>query len=259
MGKSVKNIKRIVGRVKLARKMRNFINASKLNEDDIILASYPKSGNTWIKMLLVHLKTQKNIDFDNVDDYAPGLNEAFYSQERVIVKTHENARFIPKLKNKIIYIYRHPESVIKSYYKHNFREGMGVSDPNKFAEECLNGSRDGYGSWDSHVESYVELNAGNVLFINYENFLENPFDNMRRISLFLGWDIENEKINLALDMYKKESCEKLERKSKNFKNYDDTKYKFVGDTSFVELSGDIIKKIDDKWRSVGLKVNEVGN
>lgn len=133
-----------------------------LRDDDVILASFPKSGNTWVRFMWFNIVSQidldgKEIDFftisnslnANYDGHKYGDTE-FYCLPR-LVKTHMqyDARF---RKNKAIYIWRDPRDALISYYEY-MRGEFNRSDL-KTLKQFIK-SEYGIEKWCIHINSWI--------------------------------------------------------------------------------------------------------
>ena len=173
------------------------------NEDlllptDVFLVSYPRSGNTWCRTILAHLlypdfELQKLKD---VNDYIPGIHRPFprdvqFSTPRV-VKTHQrfHRRFGAEndaLYRKSIYVVRNVFDVVKSYFHYQRKRGsIGDKDFDTFAREMIFGIYV-HGAWQEHVMSWYGVNQfyGEVLFVRYEDLLQNAVTEIERMAVFL--------------------------------------------------------------------------
>ena len=160
----------------------NFENGSiSLNEKDIFLTSYPKSGNTWIRFLIANLisKEEKVINFSNINDIVPDIYKATPVQinslsKPRIIKSHEH--FDSRYK-KIIYIVRNPFQVAVSYYHHLIKfNRIEENYPfKKYLVEFLEGEVfPKKGNWNSHVMNWLQQsdNSGQkLLLIRYEDMV----------------------------------------------------------------------------------------
>ena len=104
------------------------INQKLLKETDIFLASYPHSGNTWMRLLLsdallqlqgFQTTTGSNIIPDiykiSIDEWNKQINTDLKFR---IIKTHEPLFFEETLdmKNQAFYLFRKPADCLCSYY-----------------------------------------------------------------------------------------------------------------------------------------------
>src|SRR5579872_7348300 len=79
-----------------------------LSANDIFLASYPRSGNTWLRFVLSEALSGEEIDFDNINSFIPELKwhkqgKPLLAGQGRVIKTHEQYR---KEYKKAIYIVR---------------------------------------------------------------------------------------------------------------------------------------------------------
>ena len=155
---------------------------------DILLASYPRSGNTWMRYLLANLLfPDKKWHINNIAQVIPDLGEPFpdpyLAPSPRIFKTH-----FPRPVNscRAIYIYRDGRDVALSFhdYRRKLRgEEVAFSD---FLESMLtNGLK--FGSWQSHVDSWMNAaSGGSLLPVQYESMCRDLVAEMRRVAVFLG-------------------------------------------------------------------------
>lgn len=175
--------------------MNNAINLSQnLQEQDAILLSYPRSGNTWTRLVLavsviltidppllkkmgVYQACMKLIP----DHYRTGFYRDLQSQLRVrpVFKTHD---WVERIPNKIVYLFRRPEDVLVSYFDYA-RKGNYVSDEitiDTFAVGNLP-------NWKSHIEKALHkfhISPDSFLPISYEYLIEQP---IRGFEIILEW------------------------------------------------------------------------
>lgn len=183
----------------ILRKVRNYRRKICLKKSDILIVSYPKSGRTWLKMILGnylirkyklpsknHLstyeitKTIKNIDTTFVTHYNSHLTYDMpyqsYSFDNNLLR-----------KKKIILLTRNVKDVVVSaYYQYKFRD-----EGNSFKGNISEFLRDGrYGIkkidafnkyWLNNAESFVDF-----LNIHYEALHSSPLDEVAKLLIFIG-------------------------------------------------------------------------
>ena len=151
--------------------------------DDIFFASYPKSGNTWLRFIFSHLKTRctRELDFKEVDRIIPeyGLHQDFIralTRPRLL-KTH--LAYHSRMR-KAVYLVRNPKDVYVSYFhylKKKLPEGTTIS---RFVQ---NSGFRAY-EWHEHVASWH--NNPEALIVRYEDLLANTSDTVHRILTHLS-------------------------------------------------------------------------
>ena len=193
---------------------------------NIFLASYPKSGNTWMRAIIsnlynfdkdFNLKTLKSIpllsikknfhefenkiysdnnvlDFDwvseNIIDCQKILNKK--SNHLNIFKTHSvrHKKFTNETVNAgFIYIIRDPRDIIVSLKNFSGKEIDETINELLFQKKLMintNGAMELLSTWDLHVQSWLNYNTVPRLIIRYEDLKSNPKENIINIKEFLN-------------------------------------------------------------------------
>ena len=215
-------------------KQAGFFDAPELQSDDVMLVSYPRSGNTWVRMIVAHLlydsneiKSLADLDYLVPDIYRGIPRHNRYSNPRVI-KTHQSFGFRHERKrddlySRDIYVVRHPFDVIRSYFDLQLKLWQRKETSiDRFAIKVANGAIGG--SWQEHVLSWKTMDRElEILFVRYEDLMTTPVEEIGRIADFLGKSInraEAEEINYKSSL---ENMQGLEKK----KSLVDEKYQFV--------------------------------
>jgi estrone sulfotransferase len=176
-----------------------------LYANDVFLASYPRSGNTWLRFVLSEALTGTSIDFDNVDRFVPelkwhrGATPMLENQGRLI-KTHERWR---KEYRKAIYVIRDVRDVALSQYARTIQ--LGIMDPNldEFLLAFLQGRAQAhpYGAWDRHLRAWLDsplAREGKLLVVKFEDLRRKPEENLTRMLEFLHGPSGPETVSTAL-------------------------------------------------------------
>jgi len=171
---------------------------------DYWLVSYPRSGNTWLRLILAsyiwdcpEIKNLQDLQVFIPDLYyeRAGISPRTFSGKYRIIKSHEQYRADYHY---VIYMYRRPFDCAWSYFHFNKeREGSGT-DFDEFITSFLNG-RLPYGSWHDHLVRWRDLHRGRHIFISYENLLETPKQYLGEITSFLGLEYDDQRAEKALD------------------------------------------------------------
>lgn len=184
--------------------------------DDVLIVSYPKSGNTWVRFLIGNLLHEDPITFANVEQMIPSLyssNELLQSTLRPrYLKSHEY--FDPRYKT-VIYIVRDPRDVAISYY--HFWVKVGLIEENypidDYVSRFVNGELDGFGSWGENVGSWLGAreNDPGFLLLRYEALLDDPVRELRKVANLLSIRTTDERLNAAVELSSADRMRKSER------------------------------------------------
>lgn len=173
------------------------------SDNVVMLVSYPKSGNTWVRFLLSSLLFDQATDWTNfhrttTSIYYPDFNleKASQSSHPYIVKSHSefDGRYA-----KVIYIVRDVRDVAISFYFYHKKTvpEYDLSFDQFLQHFCAGGIWPG--NWDEHVNGWLnrkdEIKNG-VLIIKYEDLHSHTGRTMRKIMKFLGIK------KSALDIYR---------------------------------------------------------
>jgi hypothetical protein len=162
--------------------------------DDTFLVSYPKSGNTWARVLIANLLSPgKPADFRAINKLVPDPSSEtkrhFMTMPRPrVIKSH--FVFDPRYP-RVIYIVRDPRDVVISEY-HYQRKTRNIDDHypiEEYVHRFITGETyPENGSWGEHVNGWLAARDGNprFLLVRYENLLSDPVDELARIAAFLN-------------------------------------------------------------------------
>jgi peroxiredoxin len=168
--------------------------------DDILAVTYPRSGTTWMQMILYQLTTEGKMDFPHITTVCPWFERSLKDgtafdalQSPRVFKSHLSYRKIPKGPCKYIYVARDGKDVAVSYY-HFYTTHMGFKGNfDEFFERFVRGEVQ-YGSWFRHVRGWWEhRDDANVLFLRYEELTADLPGCLRRISAFCGLEVAPER------------------------------------------------------------------
>lgn len=167
--------------------------------DDILLASYPRSGNTWMRYLLANLiYPDRKWHVGNIGRVVPDLGEPFpedyLAPSPRIFKTHFPR---PVTRCRAIYIYRDGRDVALSFYNRRRKLRNETRTFDAFLEEMLKGGLK-FDSWQAHVDAWTgESTDGRVLLVGYEAMLGDLVPQMCRVMNFLGLSRSDKEIAAA--------------------------------------------------------------
>ncbi|MEM7154795.1 MAG: sulfotransferase domain-containing protein [Myxococcota bacterium] len=176
--------------------------------DDLYVATYPRSGTTWMQFLL-HQLARGDQPFRHINDVCPWFERSLAvgsmtaeDLERLpsprIFKTHLLPMWLPE-GGRCVYIERGPGDVALSYFR-LYRDYLGFAGTfDDFLERFVAG-RVQYGSWWSHVAAWRALaETPRVLCIRYEALRADPTAELTRVAQFGGLPTEPERIAAAVE------------------------------------------------------------
>ena len=181
---------------------------------DIILATFPKSGSTWMSYLLHQLRSRGDEDFsdikDEVIDITPGhwdpKDNPFLVEQRYsprTFKTHGRYFLCPK-GGKYIYIARNPQDILWSLY-HFIHDLFGIKEYIAIEDFYRHYFVDRFGTdhdianvWDHLLSWYPHRMDKNFLWLHYEDLLENREVCLRKISEHIGIKLDSDLLQLVL-------------------------------------------------------------
>jgi len=171
---------------------------------DVMLVSYPKSGNTWLRALLCNVVKESpslsDMEVIVPDIYVSSLRSIDRGYEfgggvRVI-KSHE---FYRPYYKRVIYIVRDPRDVMVSYYHHLKKRGLVGESFSRYVDDFVSGNLDGFGSWRQNLRSWMAADDLDIIFIRYEDLLDSPIQNLSRVLEFIGLDVGMERVKKAIE------------------------------------------------------------
>lgn len=177
----------------------------------IFIVTFPKSGTTWMKMILYQLTTDGNMEnISNLMDIIPFLekeNDTTNLEPAKIIKTHITHKWfwMFRKKGKFIYVMRDGLDVAVSYYHHcrNFEDYTGTFD--EFYKSTILNLKaiDGHwfaDNWFKHISDWLkEKDNPDVLFVRFEDMKKDLESVIREIIGFLKLDVKEEEMPRILE------------------------------------------------------------
>ena len=155
------------------------------------IASYPKSGNTWVRFILCNLLFGSQTSAAGLNNLAPDIHELgplALASHMGLVKTHFLlSPAMPLVERSLagIYVVRHPADVLLSNF-HYARRSAGLAEASRrefdeYFDEFLQHRGDprwirgGMGSWEESVRAWLFASRGfPVVPIKYEDLKADP-------------------------------------------------------------------------------------
>nr|XP_015101811.1 sulfotransferase family cytosolic 1B member 1 isoform X2 [Vicugna pacos] len=161
--------------------------------DDIVIATYPKSGTTWISEILDMVL--------NDGDVEKCIEQLEKNPSPRLVKTHLPIDLIPKSfwenNCKMIYLARNAKDVAVSYYHFDLMNNLQPLPGSweEYLEKFITGNV-AFGSWFNHVKSWWKKKEEHpILFLHYEDMKENPKQEIKKTARFLEKNLSDEMLD----------------------------------------------------------------
>ena len=194
-----------------------------LRDGDVLLATYPRSGTTWMKFILYELLTGREADFRAVREGVPYIGERDAGADCLpgagrIVQTHE-----PYYSgaNKVIYVIRDPRAVVVSLYYWLMRRGQVSGSIHEFVPQWVRGRGTPWRSWSDHVEYWLASKANRrdeMHLVRYEDLKESPHDEVAKTLRFLDQDRPDQAIDEAIEHNRLEEMRRKEASAPGMRN-----------------------------------------
>lgn len=172
--------------------------------DDIYVVSYPRSGTTWMQLLLHRLAGRDDLDFTHISEVSPWFErslaigtmsaadfERFPSPR--IIKSHLPYGWLPRA-GRFIYVWRDGRDVAVSYY-HFYRSHLGFRDDfPTFFGRFLRGELQ-YRSWFDHVAGWLaHAGAADTQVVRYEDLHRDRAAILRRVAAHTGLAVGEDRL-----------------------------------------------------------------
>lgn len=199
-----------------------------LSRHDLLFASFPKSGSTWMRFVLTGALTDEEIDFDRVPQLSPPLGQQTGAPAIVpgggrLVKSHEHPLFWPGAahKPKVFLLVRDVRDVVSSYYFHWVRTGRTDGNFDAYFASFLDGTAAPFGSWQEYARAwlrYADQHPGQLAVVRYEDLLADPLRHLLAASEKLGLGLSREAVERAVAESTPDSMRAKESSSTRLRN-----------------------------------------
>lgn len=187
--------------------------------DDIFIVSYPRSGTTWLQMILYQLATDGDMSFPHISKPVPFFERAVNNGRNLdnlpsprIFKSHLRYGKMPPGSYRRIYVARDGRDVAVSLYHFSKTQFDYRGTFPRFFRAFVRG-KVANGSWFAHVQEWwVRRDDPNVLFLRYEELVRDFAGSLRKIIDFCGFDITPERMPVILERCSFEFMKKHELK-----------------------------------------------
>jgi hypothetical protein len=204
-----------------------------INKEDIFLVSYPKSGNTWVKFILLNIlveagELENDYSFKTLDETIPEISRDNlmkkwkYKAIPRFIKSHIAYKEIFFKKNRTLLIIRDPRDVMVSYF-HYALNTTGFNFDGDFSS-FIRHKKYGLESCIRHQISW-QHKASSI--IKYEDLKKNGKEILITAIDKLGISLQKEILHQAFEKASFENMKKLEKTPKKYKNIHKKGYNFM--------------------------------
>ena len=174
--------------------------------NDFFLVSYPRSGNTWVRFMLLQARPDfQECDFQRIQEIIPDMHSSkpwFECRRTNIVKSHLN--FWQPFQ-RVIYLVRDARAATFSNWCYQRDEGTFAGSFEQFIS-----SPHWPSTWSDHVKGWVAAFETKIV-IRYEDMLENPAIELQKITQLLGWYVPESRISEIISLSSKEKMRAFEK------------------------------------------------
>jgi estrone sulfotransferase len=195
-----------------------------LDRNDAFIASYPRSGNTWLRFVLFDiLVSDQTSGFDEVNHIIPdvGLHKPaipLLPGAGRLIKTHEPFQ---KEYRKAIYLVRDARDVALSEFAYQKALGWIPDDFDSFLQQFVRGEVNPFSAWHEHVPDWIDsklARSPHFLLIKFEEMRRNTEDTVVRVLDFLGVDVDRRVVAEAIANNTVKKMQEKEQKSPQLSN-----------------------------------------
>jgi hypothetical protein len=233
--------------------------------DDVYLASYPRSGNTWLSFLIAnaikeHYGIERDVNFFSIVDIIPSVHlkskdinpQGFFGRNDLprIIKSHYG--YNPYY-NRVLFLVRDPRKVLVSHYQ--FLVERKFIPETQTLSDFIRTERYGAKRWFNHAKGwYLGYSAGQIVQVfRYEDFVTDSRAQLSRLMDLLGVQLSETELQAAINACSKDNMKKSQDSHRSTYLIKELKTNFVNSEQSGEdkkLSDEDRKYIEDETREI---------
>jgi hypothetical protein len=188
-------VRRAYFRSRYLRRPLTRVRYTRVAPNDLFIASYPRSGTTWLRFLLFELLSGKAAEFVSVNEAIPYVGKHHRAPQLLpnggrVIQTHET--FLRGVAS-AIYVVRDPRSVVLSEFRWQLRTGLSRGSFEPFFDAFLAGRANPYGRWDQHVDTWLASDLASedrLQLVRFEDLRTDTVGELTRILDLLGIQVD---------------------------------------------------------------------
>lgn len=198
----------------------------------IALASFPGSGNTWVRYLLERASgIYTGSYYDDGDLYNKGFKgerEHWLKRNTIAVKTHRFDEEHVATYDGVILIIRDPYKAILSEHNRKFGGHTGYANERHYTQgtEWIDFVTGKSRTWTNTAINFLQYNK-NVLVVHYEDLRSNLKPNLEKMLRFLQVPLDNDRILCTISSPDGKYKRPAAKKKLNFDPYTDEMKEYI--------------------------------
>lgn len=186
----------------------NQLSPERLQAGDTFIVEFPKSGVTWLTMLVanafaIKLGFEETVTFASVRRFIPDLHASRAVAPRLSpsgIGFYKSHSAFNRTYGTTIYLVRHPYQVMRSYHK--YRSTLDPQTPADLGDFIAD-PRFGITAWKRHVQSWLitprDTAQRQLHLVRYEDLLEDAAAVLAQLDANLGWGLTDATIKNAVE------------------------------------------------------------
>jgi hypothetical protein len=202
-------ISAVASKIFITFKVKRYLLEFDDRPSDIYVASFMRSGTTWVQMIIYQLTTDGEMNFESMSDVSPWFEQSLRQEEFLnhlpaprIFKTHVPYKLVrKKWQGKFIYVYRNGmDTAVSQYYHYKNLGNPSLTFEASFANSFLNKNNSSLVPWFKHVADWLKNKKNlDILYVSYEELSNDLEGTIRKIIKFFNLDVKESQFPRILE------------------------------------------------------------